>query len=64
MTSASLIRNIGSAVCGTCLMVLAVVAPAVAQDYPTRPVTLVVPFGAGSGSDIVEIGRASCRERV
>jgi tripartite-type tricarboxylate transporter receptor subunit TctC len=26
-------------------------APAAAQDYPTRPVTLVVPFPAGGGND-------------
>jgi tripartite-type tricarboxylate transporter receptor subunit TctC len=29
------------------------IVPAAAEDWPTRPVTLVVPFGAGSGSDIV-----------
>jgi tripartite-type tricarboxylate transporter receptor subunit TctC len=28
-------------------------APAAAQDWPTRPVTMVVPFAAGSGSDIL-----------
>ena len=27
--------------------------PAAAQDWPTRPVTMVVPFAAGSGSDIL-----------
>jgi tripartite-type tricarboxylate transporter receptor subunit TctC len=32
---------------------LAAAAPAVAQDWPTRPVTMVVPFAAGSGSDIL-----------
>ena len=37
-----------------CLMALIVGAfPAVAQDWPTRFVTLIVPFGAGSASDIV-----------
>ena len=28
-------------------------APVAAQDWPTRPVTMVVPFAAGSGSDIL-----------
>jgi tripartite-type tricarboxylate transporter receptor subunit TctC len=28
-------------------------APASAQDWPTRPVTLVAPFGPGSGTDLV-----------
>jgi hypothetical protein len=28
-------------------------APASAQDWPARPVTMVVPFAAGSGSDIL-----------
>ncbi|HLQ90499.1 MAG TPA: tripartite tricarboxylate transporter substrate-binding protein [Xanthobacteraceae bacterium] len=28
-------------------------APAGAQDWPARPVTIVIPFAAGSGSDIV-----------
>src|SRR5437879_1134639 len=30
---------------------LALAAPACAQDYPTRPVTLVVPYTAGGGND-------------
>src|SRR5207244_9934939 len=30
---------------------LAFVMPACAQDYPTRPITLVVPYAAGGGND-------------
>src|ERR1700704_4663854 len=32
---------------------LAAIAPAAAQDWPARPGTMVVPFAAGSGSDIL-----------
>src|SRR5689334_25249832 len=35
--------------------------PASAQAYPSRPVTVIVPWGAGGGTD-AKIGRASCRE--
>ena len=31
---------------------IALTAPAVAQDWPTRPMTLIVPFSAGGGVDV------------
>src|SRR5262245_42072504 len=31
----------------------AAVSPALAQNYPTRPITVVVPFPAGGPSDVV-----------
>jgi tripartite-type tricarboxylate transporter receptor subunit TctC len=35
-------------------LIAAVVAtPAPAQDYPTRPVTLIVPYAAGGGNDVM-----------
>ena len=34
-------------------LVLAPLTQAAAQDYPTRPITLICPFPAGGGSDIL-----------
>ena len=46
----SIIRNLSLA----CLMVLGgSTVPAVAQDRPTRFITMIVPFGTGSASDTV-----------
>jgi tripartite-type tricarboxylate transporter receptor subunit TctC len=41
-------------VMASCLAALALTAwslPAVAQNYPSRPITLIVPWGAGGGTD-------------
>ena len=38
---------------GIALVALACCAPAVAEDYPSRPVTLIIPFPAGGGVDAV-----------
>jgi tripartite-type tricarboxylate transporter receptor subunit TctC len=32
---------------------LAAIAPAIAQDWPTRPLTMVVPFAAAGGADVM-----------
>ncbi len=34
-------------------LILALAARAAAQDYPTQPIHLIIPFGPGGGSDIV-----------
>ena len=47
--SAHIIR----AVLGAAVALAGLTASAPAQDWPTRPITLVVPFGPGSGTDLV-----------
>ena len=42
----------------------ALAGPAVAQDYPTRPITLVVPYAAGGGNDVMARTVADTMSRV
>jgi tripartite-type tricarboxylate transporter receptor subunit TctC len=47
------VRNLARAMLA-CAMLAALVAPSAAQDaYPTKPITMIVPFAAGGASDVI-----------
>src|SRR6185295_8895730 len=50
--SAKSSRNVLSPICLAAILVF-VGLPVRAQDYPKRPITMIVPFAAGGASDVI-----------
>ena len=46
-------RGFGLLLPAAAVIIAAATAPARAQDYPTRPVEVIVPFAAGGGSELL-----------
>jgi tripartite-type tricarboxylate transporter receptor subunit TctC len=58
-----MIRTLGSALFTTAIAFGALVPSAVAQTYPSKSVTVVVPFGAGGRTDLTARGVARALEK-
>jgi tripartite-type tricarboxylate transporter receptor subunit TctC len=64
MTSPAVLRSLSAGIAATALAAVLLTGAASAQTYPTRNITLVLPFAAGSGTDTTtrliaaEVGKA------
>lgn len=58
-----MIRRLGTALFAATIMFVVLVPTAIAQMYPSKPITLIVPFGAGGRTDLTARGVAQALEK-